>query len=493
MTGRKVYLALDLGAESGRVVAGAFDGRKLVLDEIHRFPNAPVSVLGTIYWDALSLFSEIKRGLSIAAKKEGGSLAGLGVDTWGVDYGLLGARGELLGNPCHYRDARTDGMMDEAFRRVPKKEIYQRTGIQFMFFNTVYQVLSEVVHDTAALAASDRLLFMPDLLNYWLTGCKANERTIASTSQMYDPNSRGWSLPLLEGLGIPPRILGEIVPPGTLLGPLSSPVAEETGAGALKVVAPGCHDTASAVAAVPSQGARSAYLSSGTWSLMGMESPLPIVTERSFEYGFTNEIGVCDTVRVLKNISGLWLVQECRRTWAARGEDLGYDELTRLAEQAPPFSAVIDPDHPSFARAGDMPARIEEFCTRTGQRPPAGKGAVIRTALESLALRYRSVLAMLEEIAGAKLSPLHIVGGGSKNRLLNQFTANALNRSVIAGPVEATSAGNILMQMIGTGELASLAQGRELIRTSFETKVYEPIDPRSWDQAYARFKAVEGK
>ncbi len=490
---RKVYLALDLGAESGRVVAGAYDGHKLTLDEVHRFPNSPVRILGTIHWDILSLFAEIKRGLSLAAKKNGASLEGLGVDTWGVDYGLLDSQGRLLGNPCHYRDNRTDGMMEEAFRRLPRKEIYERTGIQFMFFNTLYQVLSEVVHQTPALAASRHLLFIPDLIHYWLTGRKANERTITSTSQMYDPNARNWSLPLLEKMEIPLRILGEIVPPGTNLGPLSPDVAQETGVSSVKVVAPGCHDTASAVAAVPAEGTRSAYLSSGTWSLMGVESPMPIITERSFEYGFTNEIGVCDTVRVLKNISGLWLVQECRRTWAVQGEDLGYDELTHLAEKAVPFAAVIDPDHPSFARGGDMPARIAEFCDRTGQKTPTGKGSIVRTALESLAFRYRSVLTMLEELAGGRLSPLHIVGGGSKNRLLNQFTANAVNRPVIAGPVEATSAGNILMQMIGTGELASLADGRELIRRSFESERYEPADVRAWDQAYARFKSVEGK
>ncbi len=493
MSPRKVYLALDLGAESGRVVAGAFDGRKLVLDEIHRFPNNPVRILGTIHWDALNLFAEIKRGLSIAAKKEGSSLVSLGVDTWGVDYGLLDARGRLLNNPCHYRDARTDGMMDEAFRRVPKKEIYARTGIQFMFFNTLYQVLSEAVHETPALAMSHQLLFMPDLIGYWLTGRKVNERTIASTSQMYDPNERTWSRTMLEKMGIPGRILGEIVPPGTVLGPLLADIADEIGAGSLTVVAPGCHDTASAVAAVPASGGRSAYLSSGTWSLMGVESPAPIITDRSFEYGFTNEIGVCDTVRVLKNISGLWLVQECRRTWAARGEDLPYDELTRLAEKAPPFSTVIDPDHPPFARTGDMPARIAEFCSRTGQKTPVDKGAIVRTALESLAFRYRSILTKLEELVGGRLKPLHIVGGGAKNRLLNQFAANALNRPVVAGPVEATSAGNILMQMIGMGDLSSLAEGRELIRRSFETERFDPVDEKAWEQAYQRFLGVEGK
>jgi rhamnulokinase len=493
MSSRRVFLALDLGAESGRVVAGAFDGSKLVLDEIHRFPNVPVRVQGTLYWDVLSLFGEIKRGISIVAKKERTSLVSLGTDTWGVDYALLDAQGRLLGNPCHYRDARTDGMMDEAFVRMPKREIYANTGIQFMFFNTIYQLLSEVVHRTPALAASQQMLFMPDLINYWLTGRKVNERTIASTSQMYDPNLRGWSQPLLAKMGIPQGIMGEIVSPGAILGTLLPDVAEETGANAFKVIAPGCHDTASAVAAVPAEGGRSAYLSSGTWSLMGVESRVPIITDRSFEYGFTNEIGVCDTVRVLKNISGLWLVQECRRTWISEGEELGYDQLTSLAEGAPPFTAVIDPDYPAFARAGDMPARIAEFCSLTGQKPPTGKGSIIRTVLEGLAFRYRSVLAKLEELSGGRLEPLHIVGGGTKNRLLNQFAANVLDRPVIAGPVEATSAGNILMQMIGTGDLASLSEGRELIRLSFETERYEPVDPASWDQAYRRFLAVEGR
>jgi rhamnulokinase len=493
MGSRRVYLALDLGAESGRVVAGAFDGRRLELTELHRFPNVPVRIHGTLHWDVLSLFAEIKRGLSIAAKKEGQALASVGVDTWGVDYGLLDVQGCLLSNPCHYRDGRTDGMMEEAFKRVPKREIYSRTGIQFMFFNTLYQVLSETVHKTSAISAAQQLLFIPDLINYWLTGRKANERTITSTSQMYDPVARGWSLPLVDKMGLPAHILGEIVPPGAVLGPLLAEVAEETGATRLSVVAPGCHDTASAVAAVPAEGGRSAYLSSGTWSLMGVESQSPVLTDRSYEYGFTNEIGVCDTVRLLKNISGLWLVQECRRTWATRGEELSYEELTRLADKAPAFSAVIDPDHPAFARTGDMPARIGEFCRRTGQKPPADKGSVVRTALEGLAFRYRSVLSRLEELTGGRLEPLHIVGGGSKNGLLNQFAANALNRPVVAGPVEATSAGNILVQMIGTGDLASLADGRELIRRSFETERYDPADAKTWDQAYRRFLQVEGK
>ncbi len=492
MSARKAYLAIDLGAESGRVVAGVYDGGRLSLEEVLRFANVPVKVHARLHWDILSLLTEIKRGLALAAKKESGSLISLGVDTWGVDYGLIDGKGNLLGNPCHYRDSRTDGMMDEAFRRVPKREIYRQTGIQFMFFNTLFQVLSEVVGDSAALSCADRLLFIPDLLNYWLAGLKVNERTIASTSQMYDPNDGQWAIPLLENMGIPSRIFGEIVAPGTSLGRLLPDLAEETGAGALVVVAPGCHDTASAVAAVPAKGGDHAYLSSGTWSLMGIESPEPVITDKSFEYGFTNEIGVADTVRVLKNISGLWLVQESRRTWAAQGEDLDYETLTHLAESAAPFAALIDPDYPGFATPGDIPGRIAEFCRRTGQKPPEGKGEMIRTILESLALRYKSVLTRLEELAGHRLEPLHIVGGGARNRLLNQFAANAINRPVVTGPVEATSAGNILMQMIATGELHSLAEGRELLRRSFTSETYEPRSVADWECAYDRFARLEG-
>jgi rhamnulokinase len=490
MSANRVFLAVDLGAESGRVVAGSFDGGTLSLEDVHRFANTPVRVLGSLRWDILNLFAEIKRGLTAAARKYGSSLAGIGVDTWGVDYGLLDKKGELLGNPVHYRDSRTDGMMEEAYRRLPKRDIYSCTGIQFMFFNTVYQLLSQVVHQNPALALADRLLFTPDLLNYWLTGEKVNERTIASTSQIYDPQCRHWSKAVIEKLALPEKIFGEIISPGAVLGPLLPEVADETGVGSLKVVAPGCHDTASAVAAVPAEGTRHAYLSSGTWSLIGVESAQPIINDKSFEIGFTNEIGVCNTVRVLKNISGLWLVQESRRTWASRGEDLGYEELTKLAEEASPFASLINPDHHAFAAPGDMPARIRDFCTRTGQKAPETKGSIVRTALEGLALKYRWVLTKLEALVGHRLEVLHIVGGGTKNRILSQFTANAINRPVIAGPVEATSAGNVLLQMMGTGDLRSLAEGRELVRRSFETETFLPVDPHAWDQAYGKFVKI---
>ncbi len=419
----KVYLAIDLGAESGRVMAGCFDGARLRIEEIHRFANVPVRLRGSLHWDILHLFSEIKRGLALAARAHGAALVSVGVDTWGVDYGLLDAGGRLLGHPFHYRDGRTDGMMGEAFRRLPKAEIYAETGIQFMFFNTIFQLLSEVVCGAPALSIAGRMLFIPDLLNFWLCGVGVNERTIASTSQLYDPRKKQWAHAVIDGLQIPDRIFGEIVDPGTALGPLLPEVAEETGAGALQVVAPGCHDTASGVAAVPARGNRHAYLSSGTWSLMGVESPDPVIDGKSFSAGFTNEIGVFDTVRLLKNISGLWLVQECRRTWAARGQDSSYGELTGLAAQAPPFAAFIDPDFPEFSPPGDMPARIQGFCRRTAQEPPVTTGSLVRTALESLAFKYRFVL----RAAGGLARP-SAGGAPHRRRGLPQRTAEPVRR-----------------------------------------------------------------
>ena len=488
----KVYLAVDLGAESGRLVAGLFDGHQLKLEEIHRFPNGPVSVMGRLHWNALGLFAEIKKAIAMAMKKYGPAAVSVGVDTWGVDYGLLDAQGQLLGNPRQYRDPRTNGMIEEACRRVPKADIYRQTGIQFMFFNTIYQLLSEVTQKNPGLGIADRLLFMPDLISYWLTGRKVSERTIASTSQLYDPRRKDWAWSLIKKLGMPKRIFGEIVDPATLLGPLTGPVAEETGAGKLKVVAVGGHDTASAIAAVPASAKKFAYLSSGTWSLMGVESPTPIINDESFRHGFTNEIGLCDTVRVLKNISGLWLLQESRRTWAAQGEELTYAEIARFAGAAKPFTAVINPDYPEFSQPGDMPARIVKYCKKTGQKPPTNKGEIARVILESLALKYRSVMEMFEGI-GYRPDVLQIVGGGTQNKLLNQFAANALQRPVITGPIEATSAGNVLAQMLATGDIKSLAEGREIVRRSSDMHTWKPADAAAWDDAYERFLKASRK
>jgi rhamnulokinase len=487
MTKTANFLAFDLGAESGRAVVGHFDGSRLALTEVHRFVNGPVRVFDTLYWDTLRLWCETKQGLAKAVHDHGAQLASLGLDTWGVDFGLLDRQGGLVGNPVHYRDSRTDGMLEEAFRRVPREDIFQATGIQFMQINTLYQLLAMGVGGSSALAAADLLLMMPDLFNYWLAGRKVSERTIASTSQCLDPNSGDWARPLLDRLGIPTSIFPEVVPPGTVLGELLPSVAGETGAGRMAVVAPGCHDTACAVAAVPAESERYAYLSSGTWSLMGAEVAGPVITGKSREYNFTNEGGVCDTIRLLKNITGLWLIQECRRAWAAEGDALSYDDITRMAAAARPFSAVINTDAGEFLAPGDMPARVAAACRRAGMPPPDGRGEMARTVLESLALRYRWTLGKLEELVGHPLETLHIVGGGSQNQLLNQFTADAIGRPVVAGPVEATAAGNVLMQMLATGYLSSLAEGRELIRRSFETKVYLPRETAAWDEAYGRF------
>jgi rhamnulokinase len=490
MSTKGVFLAVDLGASSGRVVAGLLKDDRLSLEEHHRFENGPVSLNGSLYWDALRLFGEIKTGIRKAAEQHKRDLVSVGIDTWGVDCALLDGQDRLIGNPYHYRDERLVGIPEKAFERVPKSEIYQATGLQFLIFNTLYQLLYEVYAPTAAVGAARHLLMMPDLFHFWLTGVKANEYTIASTSQMMDPRNREWALPMLRRLGIPTEILGEIVPPGTTLGKLRLDVAEETGAEDLSVVAPGSHDTASAVAAVPATEGSYAFLSSGTWSLMGLESKTPIISDKGLEYGFANEGGVCDTIRFLKNISGLWMVQECRRAWASEGQAVDFETLAREAAAAEPFVGLVDPDHDDFGSPGDMPSKIQDFCKRTDQRIPQDRGTIVRTALESLALKYRFVLERLEEMAGYRLDTLHIVGGGTQNKLLNQFAANAVEREVVTGPVEATSAGNILMQLYASGEIASLSEGRELIRRSFETETYTPEESGSWQDAFQRFEEI---
>jgi rhamnulokinase len=484
MASSKNLLAYDLGAESGRGVLGQFDGSRLRLDVVHRFPNGPVRTLDTLHWDVLRLWGEMLVGLRKVVAERGG-IDALGVDTWGVDFALLGRGGTLLGNPRHYRDPHTEGYPDEAFRTVPRLDIYRQTGLQFMRFNSLYQLLALKRDRSPLLDAAETLLMVPDLLHYWFTGIKVNEFTDVSTSQMYDPTAKGWAFGLLKALDLPTGILGTIVQPGTVLGPLRPAVASETGA--VPVVLPGSHDTASAVAAVPARGGSWCYISSGTWSLMGAELLAPLISEKTLEYNFTNEGGVGDTIRFLKNIMGLWLVQECRRSWERAGLVYTYEELTRLAEAAPPFAALVDPDHPSFWLPPSMPAALGEFCKRTGQPAPTEPGAVVRCALESLALRYRWVLERLEELLGRRIDVIHVVGGGCQNALLNQLTADACNRPVAAGPVEATAIGNVLVQMIGLGALGSLADGREVVRRSFEVTTFEPRQPERWAEPYQRF------
>jgi rhamnulokinase len=486
MTATRKILAFDLGAESGRGVLGAFDGRRLELQEVHRFANTPAATLDTLHWDVLNLYNQLLDGLRKCAGQFGG-IDSVGIDTWGVDFALLGRGGTLLGNPRHYRDPHTEGAMEAAFQRIPPERLFARTGIQFMRFNSLFQLLAMKRDRSPLLDMAETLLLIPDLLHYYLTGIKVNEYTDASTSQMIDPRSRTWDHELVQELGLPAKILGTLVQPGTVLGPLRERIASETGVSPVPVVLPATHDTGSAVAAVPAKGANWAFISSGTWSLMGAELAAPLVNEEVRAANFTNEGGVGGTVRFLKNIAGLWLVQECRRAWERAGKNFQYDELVRMAGTATPFTSIVDPDDSSFMLPPNMPTALAEFCRRTGQPAPAEPGAVIRCALESLALRYRWVLEKLESLLGHRLEAIHVVGGGSRNELLCQLTADACDRPVLAGPVEATAIGNVLVQAIGLKLVASLTEAREIVRNSFEVRTYNPKGHDVWSGPYQKF------
>jgi rhamnulokinase len=492
------YLALDLGAESGRGLLGRFDGQHLALEETHRFPNGPVQMVNTLYWDLPRLFQEIKVALGKGASHSGG-IDGVGIDTWGVDFGLIGRGETLLGNPVHYRDARTNGMLEAAISRVPRERIYEITGLQFLPFNTVYQLLALSLSHSPLLDVAETLLMMPDLFGWLLTGRRAGERTDASTTQLLNPRTGTWSDELCRDLGLPRAILPELIEPGSELGPLLSSVADEVGLSChVMVTAPATHDTASAVVAVPAKMSTSlkgappdwCYLSSGTWSLLGVELPRPVISAETMRYNFTNEGGVAGTTRLLKNIMGLWLVQECRRTWARAGREMSYEEMIARAQIAPPFITLVDPDDTSFLAPGDMPARLVAYCNRTGQVPPSDEGAMVRCCLESLALKYRWAVDRLESILGTTIKTIHVVGGGTKNTLLCQFTADACGRPVYAGPVEATAIGNILMQALGRGWLGSIGDLRAVVARSFPVTVYEPRDTAAWTDAAGRFASL---
>lgn len=478
------YLALDLGAESGRAIVGSMADGKLSLTETHRFANRPVNLPEGLYWDVNNLWREIRNGIGISAKKF--PLDSLALDTWGVDFALLDGHGKLLGEPHHYRDARTDGMLIQAFRRMPREQIFARTGIQFMQINTLYQLLSMVINKDPQLVAAQTFLTIPDLFNYWLSGSLVCEFTNATTTQCFEPVSRSWAFPLLEALGIPPHIFPAICEPGTVLGRLLPEIAAETGTGSIPVIAPACHDTGSAVVAVPEDKNDFAWLSSGTWSIMGTEVSDPVLSEPALAYNFTNEGGVFGTWRLSKNIMGLWIVQECKREWEAQGEALTYAEITRLAAAARPFLAVIDPDAGIFLHPGKMVEKVRQTCAESGQPVPQTKGEVVRVVLESLALKYRLTLARIEELSSKRLEPVHMIGGGSQNSLLNQFTADCTGQAVVAGPVEATAIGNILMQAIALGHTGSLAEARTLVRNSFEVQEYQPTNCYGWDEAFEK-------
>jgi len=479
------YLAIDLGAESGRTILGSLADGKLTLSETYRFPNSPVRLNDGLHWNVLRLWSDIKDGI-----RKSQPFHSLGLDTWAVDFALLDKNGSLLGNPFHYRDARTDGMMDEAFKVMPHAEIFANSGIQFMQLNTLYQLIAAYKSNPALFDVAKTFVTIPDLFNYWLTGELTNEFTNATTTQCFDPRTRDWSTKIITSFNIPTHLFKPTTDPGTQIGTLLPSLAEETGLGVVPVTLPACHDTGSAVVAVPAKNQDFVWLSSGTWSIMGAEVNEPCVNEKALEYNFTNEGGVNGTWRLSKNIMGLWLVQECRREWIRQGNEMSFDALTQAAAESEAFLSVIDPDDGAFLAPGDIPSRIQEFCAETNQPVPQTKGEIIRVALESIALKYRFVLERLEELAGKRLDPFHIIGGGTQNRLLNQFTANATRRTVIAGPVEATAIGNILMQAIGMKQLNSLAEAREVVRMSFEPEIYEPQETAAWDEAYARLQKV---
>jgi rhamnulokinase len=467
------FLAIDLGAESGRAMLGTLDGGKLTLDELHRFPNAPVRLPTGLYWDTLRLFHEIRHALSICGRERKITLDGIGIDTWGVDFALLGGDGALVDNPRHYRDSRNNGMLEKTFAVVPREEIFAETGIQFMVINTLYQLHAMKLAGAPALQTASKLLFTPDLFNYWLTGEMRAEMSIASTSQFFNPATKQWATGLLRRLGLPESILPPLVPPGTRLGTLLPEIAESCGlAPNVPVYATAGHDTASAVAAVPAEGGDWCYISSGTWSLMGVELDAPVINEGSRTLNFTNEMGAGGKIRFLKNIAGLWLVQECRRAWALAGREYSYDQLSKLAAAAPSAGMAIDPD--AFPEPDRMPERIAEYCRARGHHPPEQPGGMVRLILESLAATYRQVLDSLETLLDRRINRIHIAGGGSRNQLLNQLAANATGRTVVAGPVEATAAGNVLVQAIGAGAISGVAEGREIVRRSFEMQTYQP-------------------
>jgi rhamnulokinase len=490
MSQNKIYLAVDLGAGSGRVLAGEFDGNRIELHELNRFDNIGLQLPSGVHCNIPQLYQNILEGLRIAADTYGDAVTSIGIDTWGVDYGLFDKGGRLLGLPYNYRDSRTDGMMEKAFEKVPNDEIYQKTGVPSLFFNSLYQLLSEVESRSPALESAEDMLFIPDMLGYWLTGNKTQERSFASTTQLYNPTKRNWDFELIEQLGLPKRLFKKISDPGTVLGGLRDKVAERTGLKDVKVITVAGHDTASAVAAVPSQAETPAYLSSGTWSLLGLELPEPVITEQSLADGFTNEIGVNHSVRFLKNICGLWLIQQTKHYWSVNGEDVPYSKMATFAAEATPFRSLINPDDPRFIEAGRMPEKIQAFCHETGQPIPETKGEIIRCIYESLALRYATVWEKLIQYTEHKPKTLHIVGGGCQDKLLNQFAANSIGVKVAACPVEATGLGNILVQMLANGDINNISEGREIVLNSSLVETFDPEDQVPWAEAKVKFAAL---
>ena len=477
-------LAYDFGASSGRAMLGSYDGKTINIEEIHRFSNDPVYLNDTLYWDILRLFHEMKTGLIEARKAGHSDIKSIGIDTWGVDFGLIDEKGRLLENPIHYRDKRTDGLMEEVWEKVGKKNLYDRTGTQFMQFNTIYQLYSIAKNRPELFERTDKLLFMPDLLSYFLTGEKVAEFSMASTTQMLNSKTGDWDYELLDKLGIPSGILEKVVDSATVIGKLTEQVCYETGLKPITVTAVAGHDTGSAMIAAPADTDLFAFLSSGTWSLLGSELSEPVVNDLTYKYEYSNEGGINRTARLIKNIMGLWIYQECRRQWNKEGDPVSFDELEMSARKAKPFACLIDVDHQDFYHPGEMPERVVDYCRRTGQYVPQNRAEIVRCIMESLALKYRYVFDGLCKIVGSRIPKLHIVGGGCKNTMISQFTANALGTEVTAGPIEATAIGNIAAQLIALGEIKDLRQARAVIKSSFEIKSYFPQDKELWEEKY---------
>lgn len=484
----KRVLAFDFGASSGRAIIGCFDGDKITLEEVHRFSNDPVSVGGTVYWDVLRLFYEIKQGI-IKAKIAGG-FDSIGIDTWGVDFGLIDSEGKLMENPVHYRDARTAGLVDEAFKTMPKEKLYCITGIQFMELNTLFQLIALKKYRPWMLERADKMLFMPDLFGYMLTGKMCAEYSIASTSQLIDLDKRTWSKEILDAFGIKESVFAPLVQPGTVLGELSKEICEECGVDPVPVISVCGHDTQSAITSVPCEDGDFAFLSSGTWSLFGTELDKPIVNETSMNINITNEGGFDGSTGFLKNIIGLWLIQESRRQWKREGKEYSYADLEKLALAAEPFKCFIDPDAPEFVPHGNIPERVREFCRKTGQYVPETVGEIMRCIYESLAMKYRLTFEKLRECTERDYPVIHVIGGGTKDGLLCQMTANSCDRTVKAGPIEATVMGNVAVQLMSDGSVKNIGQARKIVADSSELKTFEPKDTDKWAGAYEDFLKI---
>lgn len=486
----KRVLAFDFGASSGRAIMGTLKDGKITMEEVHRFPNDPVIVNGTMYWDTLRQFYEIKQGIIKAKQK--GEFESIGIDTWGVDFGLLDEHGELLENGVHYRDARTDGMIEDCFSKISKDRLYEITGNQFMYFNTIFQLDALIEKRPWLLERADKLLFTPDLFNYFLTGNMAAEYTMATTTSMLDAEKKQWSQEVLDAVKIPAKLLPEIVKSGTIIGTLKDDICEELEISAKKVIAVASHDTQSAEVAVPTQDKDFIFISCGTWSLFGTELPAPVINDTSCALEVTNEGGY-NGITFLKNITGLWMIQESRRQWIREGQEYSFGELEKMALEAEPFQSFVDVDAPEFVPSGNMPRRIREYCQKTGQPVPETIGEIVCCINQSLAMNYRHALEQIQECLGKEYHTIHMIGGGIQSKLLCQMTASANNCNVIAGPVEATALGNLAVQFMSLGEIKDIQEAREIVARSEKTAEYLPKDKEQWDQAYEQFKKCCGK